>query len=219
MENKDLIISDSMSISDNLESKTNTSNSPIKGVIKIYDKEGNLIKTVHNMVVNGGRYLLYALFLNYGLYGSHEETEKSKIVPNTAIAVGTNPDQQIVLPTLTGSIFTINFSYTTDTIKTTNTLNFDNVVNISTNHKSYELNVNDTESGVSIDVDPYEFKVTFKSTVHGSTEFKQFNQIYLSYKIPNQDGGRTNFLFSRVIMDPVYLGADGEYSIHYSLFF
>ena len=45
-------------IRDSLSLKDNTS-APIKGVIKIYDKNGILVQEAHNMVVSSGRQLLF----------------------------------------------------------------------------------------------------------------------------------------------------------------
>ena len=67
MKQKIIDLSDNIKVTDKIHNNANRA--PITGVIRIYDKDGNLVKETHNMIVNGGRILLYGLFLRYGLYG------------------------------------------------------------------------------------------------------------------------------------------------------
>lgn len=58
--------------------------------------------------------------------------------------------------------------------------------------------------------------LSFTATIKGSEEFQRFDEIFLSLK---SDTDNTDYLFSRVSMDPVFLGTDGEYTIQYNIYF
>ena len=232
MENKQLNISEKYTVSDEINTENSShSNPPIKGVISIYDKDGNLVKRVNNMVVSTGRYLLYGLFLNYALYGDPATTKAMGVLPGTSFKLTKDETGVAQIEKFIHSKFSINFSYVTETVKTSSDMLISDVKDIETNSRTYTLDSEDVTSGVSIEADPFDLKITFKSTIHGAQNFQKFNQIYLSYTLVETDangvatdtnalaGAVDDILFSRVIMDPVFIGADGEYSIYYSLYF
>ena len=234
-------------ISDNIKIKDNTSEHnfdnilPIKGIIHIYDKDGNLVQTTHNMVVKGGRYLLYGLFVNYGLYG---QKTASGDLPTDSFKISSGGGDQNISNFDKGK-FSINFSYSAENVRTSADMTFDDVEETITSYQTVTAGggestiINESKklditneldsSDLSIEYDVYELKVIFKATITGSTTFQKFNQVYLSYTIPQESSGSGSeassssssdtYLFSRAIMDPVFLGTDGEYSIHYTLYF
>ena len=219
MKQKIIDLSDNIKVTDKVHNNANRA--PITGVIRIYDKDGNLVKETHNMIVNGGRILLYGLFLRYGLYGDvSDESKLTAKFPQTNITgLSNNQLTNPVIADFKCGTFGVHFGYTSETVKTVSSMNLDDVNEITSSTQDSYLDINDSSSGADVDFDVYELKVTFKSTIKGDTWFQKFNQIYLTYKLPAEGGEQQEYLFSRVVMDPVFLGEDGEYSIHYSLYF
>ena len=107
----------------------------------------------------------------------------------------------------TGSML-VNFSYTGNGIKTTPDLDINALKNGS-------------EDGVSavpiIEYNDADLSATFKVNLSGNNSFKRFNQIYLTYAKDNDSSNP--ILFSRVAIDPVYIGSNGSYSLEYTLHF
>lgn len=193
---KKLFINDPININDTFDSN------PIKGVVRIYDMDGNLVVEKHNMVVKTGRHLLYNLFKLYVIDNSTTRNTWSSADNKDKIA------SMIMC-----------FSYADNPIKTNQDLTLKQI-------EDNEKGSIKTEPSMDISADETELKITFKATINGSENFQKFNQIYFKYwykeagsTFESASNAGDVSLFSRVAMDPVFLGSDGVYSIHYSLYF
>jgi len=168
-----------------------------KGIIRIYNEKGELIKECHNMVVKSGRKLLYELFKTYVLKNTKKQIDENDSTPVN----------------ISNATFKINFSYLKEAIKTVSDLSLSDIATISGNDGVINTVV------PTVEYDDTDLKVIFKTSITGNTDFKKFNQIYLSYTADDEWDDNNVILFSRVAMDPVFLGANGTYSIYYSIYF
>ena len=164
------------------------------GIIKIYDKDGNLVVEKHNMIVKSGRTLIFNSFL-HKIFSSTELT-----------AMGIKPlsDNQFDLKA--------NFSYLANPIKTTESLTLDQIQVAEGASGDNNVIRKELDPEITIDADALSIKLT--ASFAGTETFTKFNQIYLTYV----DGNISN-LFSRVALDPVYIGSDGTYTLTYTIYF
>lgn len=106
--------------------------------------------------------------------------------------------------------FKINLSYLSDPVETKNNLTYTNINETASDIFSAAINNTNYDSDVN------NLSITFNVTINNTSEsnITKFNQIYISY---NTDGVET--LFSRAVIDPVYLGASASYTLKYTLYF
>lgn len=103
----------------------------------------------------------------------------------------------------------VNFSYTSKGVKTVSELTLSDIETDSTNSIS---------ASPSITIDDTNLNIKFKVSVAGNNTFMKFNQIYLTY-VKKDDTESNKTLFSRVAIDPVFIGSNGNYDLEYTLYF
>lgn len=163
----------------------------LKGIVSIYDKNHNLVSKNHNMIVMDGRKFLLNLF---------------------KIATGISTTSKDVDEYPKSCKLYFNFGYLGQgSPRTAYNLTYNMVTGItgsnSTIHSEImsEANLINSENTLGL---------SFTATIKGSEKFQRFDEIFLSLKTDT-----TDYLFSRVSMDPVFLGTDGEYTIQYNIYF
>lgn len=175
-------IKDKNSIKDNCD---------FKGIVKLYDENGNLLMTTHNLIVFSGRKIIMDAFrklLNLG--------DTSTITE--------------------GNSLYFNFGYTGNSIITSSDLTYKDVKpSNSDSGFFYQVNVSDSSLPLTITEESNELCLSFTITITGSETFQKFDEIFLSYGTNDSD----QTLFSRVAMDPVFLGVNDTYSLKYSIYF
>lgn len=161
----------------------------LKGIVSIYDKNHNLVSKNHNMIVMDGRKFLLNLF---------------KIATGISF---TNSDEVNDYPQSCNLYF--NFGYLGQgSPRTAYNLTYSMVTGNNSAIHSEKVS-----SAVLINSENT-LGLSFTATIKGSEEFQRFDEIFLSLKTDT-----TDYLFSRVSMDPVFLGTDGEYTIQYNIYF
>ena len=164
------------------------------GIIRIYDKDGNLVIEKHNMIVKSGRKLIFNSFLQK-IFSSTDLTTNG---------IAQLSDNQFDLKA--------NFSYLANPIKTTESLTLDQIQVAEGASGDNNVIRKELDPEITIDADSLSIKLT--ASFAGTETFTKFNQIYLTYV-----DSSTSTLFSRVALDPVYIGSDGTYTLTYTIYF
>lgn len=174
------------------------------GVIQIRDRDGNIIREAHNMVVIDGQRILLRLFLN-NLIGEDNamsvgSTDMKFTDINTAASKNASGEN--------ASDLRLYLGYEVNPEMTVESMGIDDMpTGNDVRHciESYMVKYNMDASGVC---------VTLTAKLSGS-DIHAFNEIWLACPTTeNQE-----LLFSRALIDPVFLGADANYSIAYTLYF
>ncbi len=173
--------------------------SPI-GVVVIRDGAGNVIGETHNMVVLDGQRLLLQL-----LIGKLAATaNKNGIAPPTKVGSydGTAIDDSASVSMKLG------FAYEQNPQTTEESMDYASCGEIT--------KIDDTDIEYSLDATGVcaTFKAVLTAQDSGG-EINRFNEIFLTYAA----GSESSYLFSRAIVDPVFLGAETSYSLEYTLYF
>ena len=173
------------------------------GVIQVRDQSGYVIREAHNMVVIDGQRILLRLFL------------KNLIGDDCASPTGSNDLKFSEIDTAAASGKTENdnlrmyLGYEVNPAMTIENMGIGDMPNESgARHGiSYTVKYSMDESGVC---------VTLSAKLSGS-DINAFNEIWLACPTTGNNNGE--LLFSRALIDPVFLGADTNYAIAYTLYF
>lgn len=173
------------------------------GVIQVRDQSGEVIREAHNMVVIDGQRILLRLFLKnligeeYASPTGNTDLEFGEI--NTAAASGNAENDNLRMY----------LGYEVNPAMTVEKMGIGDMPNESgaSHIISYTVKYNMDESGVC---------VTLSAKLSGS-DISAFNEIWLA--CPTTGNNNSELLFSRALIDPVFLGADTKYAIAYTLYF
>jgi hypothetical protein len=161
------------------------------GVVEVFDEDGDAIRETHNMVVLDGQRIMMSLFL-------------SKLIENGSPA-GTG-DEYIEAENIADNSLGISFAYEANPSTTVETMDADDIP--SSAHdvtEGYSVEYSMAGTGVCL---------TLKTKLSGA-KVHAFNEIMLMCK--STEGEK--ILFSRALIDPVFLGSDSSYMISYTLYF
>lgn len=194
----DINISDRFTARDVVDANSNYTPT---GIIRLYDKDGNLIVEKHNMIVKTGRDLIYKCFL-------------VNAFSSTFLAgndVNFELQQRYSL--------SVNFSYIQEgSVKTTEGLTYEMIKNAESTTQNNDSVIVRKTLVPTVELDANELTLKLTASFNGSDTFTKFNQIYLTYGVENNNTIPQQ-LFSRVALDPVFIGADGTYTLKYTIYF
>lgn len=182
-----------------------------KGIVKFYDDKGNILFENHNMVVESGRRLLFDMFMRIAIQKTDGSDQIANVVASAKDEYSDN-----------GVGIKVNFSYLDDVIKTNEKLTINEIRSkLETTNATSSIKI----IKPTIEANRNDLSITFKTTISGNESFTKFNQVYLTFvpfgdtttiETVNDDAA---ILFSRVALDPVYIGAEGTYTLFYTLYF
>lgn len=167
------------------------------GVVRVIDSDGAVVRETHNMVVLDGQRIMLRLFLDKFMSESD------------ATATGSNDIE------LDGKLgMNICFGYNTNPATTVETMSWSDV------EGDLVYNRNLTAAGNGYSSVEYSMAdagicLTLKKKLIGE-DIKAFNEIILACRTANAE---TPYLFSRALIDPVFLGNESSYTISYTLYF
>lgn len=194
----DINISDRFTARDVVDANSNYTPT---GIIRLYDKDGNLIVEKHNMIVKTGRDLIYKCFLVNAF--------------SSAFLAGNDINFELQQR----YSLSVNFSYIQEgSVKTTEGLTYEMIKNAESTTQTNDSVIIRKTLVPTVELDANELTLKLTASFNGSDTFTKFNQIYLTYGVENNNTIPQQ-LFSRVALDPVFIGADGTYTLKYTIYF
>ena len=170
----------------------------LKGIIRIYDKNQKLIAETHNMIVFSGRQLFFRLFCSgFAFFANSASASTNNL--QLYINFGYLGEARVTEQNSTYNDF---FNSAHSPIKT-----------ILINESNCSIQGLDENAGQ--DSTNTTLALTITVSISGSSEFQKFDEIGLSF---TDALSQNHVLFSRAPMDPVFLGADGKYTLKYSIY-
>lgn len=195
MESKKIEIKEAVDVRDAIPGMA--APAPVKGMIRLYDKDGNLVREVHNTIVQTGREFLFHRFL-----GSNT-METGKTISSYATATLKNDRSS-------DKFGYLHFGFATTPQMTTQDLDYGSVIgnDLYSGNKKYPI--------TNVTFDQSALKVTISQSVSSANGLMKFNEIFITTV---SSDGTTETLFSRALIDPLYIGEDTVYDMSYSFYF
>jgi hypothetical protein len=196
MKSKKLNVTDSVEVRDNVPAQPNPA--PAVGIITLYDNTGKVVRKVHNTIVKSGREFLFSRFLSAsGIDGTNTIANESS--SEIATSISSRSAEKF------GKIY---FIFEATPSMTTPDMTINDISVTDENKKSYNI----TSGSISKE----DLKFSISQSVSASASFMKFNEIYITTVSSDNN---TETLFSRALIDPLYIGEDTVYDLEYSFYF
>ena len=190
--NKKIVVKDAFNISDKKNS------SPVKGVVVMRDEEGHIIFKKNNLVVYSGRKLIGFLF---------------------ARMIGANENQFSNMPTYDNP-YNVKLLLGTNTSATLDSNNLNTFTDV------HEMTIDPSQYNLTATEDDIYVKFTFSIAGSGLNAINM-SELGLKLVLPtaiqsnttNQLDLEKEFLFSRIVFDPMPFTSGTTYTLEYYLYF
>jgi hypothetical protein len=189
---KQIKAEDKVNVSDSLNKRPG----PV-GVVSFYDENGKLIAKTHNMIVDAGIEMIMANILGDGTAFGFSSTESS-IFTNYKDAK------------LKAIIFSYNNSSGGGAAVTTNSMTYSDV---SSDTTATTIDLDNSNAIVSF----ANQSITITTNIRGST-ISKFNSFYTTFEYTSDSTTKTE-LFSRGVVDPIFMKSNESVSMIYTIYF